>query len=230
MAPVIEHNGTTPVWWLVPPQEIREATEGGFLELVSEWEVAGGGAVDAHSHPTHEFYYILSGHGIMKIADEEREVQKRRPRVHPTGHHPQHLAGQPARPAAGPGLRHRYPRGRHGRLQLSGSRAVRIHFDGFVHREGMPGPTGHQHVHRSTDGTAQGHDEQGAHEWDGPFGRVLRPLHGGQAPVDFAQHELRRTNVVPSSTEPQPRVTHARVPSFLTVAAGARVTPAACPP
>jgi mannose-6-phosphate isomerase-like protein (cupin superfamily) len=74
MAPVIEHNGTTPVWWLVPPQEMREATEGGFLELVSEWEIAGGGAVDAHSHPTHEFYYIISGHGIMKIADEEREV------------------------------------------------------------------------------------------------------------------------------------------------------------
>ena len=68
MAPVIEHNGTTPVWWLVPPQELRQATEGGFLELVSEWEVAGGGAVDAHSHPTHEFYYILSGRGIMKIA------------------------------------------------------------------------------------------------------------------------------------------------------------------
>ena len=74
MAPVIEHNGTTPVWWLVPPQELRAATEGGFLELVSEWEVAGGGAVDAHSHPTHEFYYIISGRGIMKIADEEREV------------------------------------------------------------------------------------------------------------------------------------------------------------
>ena len=53
---------------------MRAATEGGFLELVSEWEIAGGGAVDAHSHPTHEFYYIISGHGIMKIADEEREV------------------------------------------------------------------------------------------------------------------------------------------------------------
>ena len=74
VAPVIEHNGTTPVWWLVPAQEMRAATEGGFLELVSESEIAGGGAVDAHSHPTHEFYYILAGHGIMKIADEEREV------------------------------------------------------------------------------------------------------------------------------------------------------------
>jgi len=74
--PVIEHNGTVPVWWLVPPQQMREVTEGGFLELVSEWEVAGGGMVDPHSHPTHEFYYILSGRGIMRIADEEREVRQ----------------------------------------------------------------------------------------------------------------------------------------------------------
>ena len=74
IAPTIEHNVTTPVWWLVPPQEMRAATEGGFLELVSEWEIAGGGAVDPHSHSTHAFYYIISGRGIMKIADEEREV------------------------------------------------------------------------------------------------------------------------------------------------------------
>ena len=56
------------------PGELKDATRGGFLELVSEWEVAGGGIVDPHSHPTHEFYYIISGRGIMKIADEEREV------------------------------------------------------------------------------------------------------------------------------------------------------------
>ena len=74
VAPAIEHNGTTPVWWLVPPREMEEATEGGFLELVSEWIVEGGGLVDPHSHPTHEFYYIIAGRGIMKIGDEEREV------------------------------------------------------------------------------------------------------------------------------------------------------------
>ncbi|HMD46823.1 MAG TPA: cupin domain-containing protein [Acidimicrobiales bacterium] len=74
MAPVVEHHGTVPVWWLVKPQEMRTATDGGFLELVSQWEVAGGGEVEAHSHPTHEFYYILSGRGIMKVADEERPV------------------------------------------------------------------------------------------------------------------------------------------------------------
>ena len=63
--PVVEHNGTVPVWWLVEPRELYDATRGGFLELVSEWEVAGGGLVDPHSHPTHEFYYIISGRGIM---------------------------------------------------------------------------------------------------------------------------------------------------------------------
>jgi quercetin dioxygenase-like cupin family protein len=74
VTPVIEHAGTVPVWWLFQPGELRDATRGGFLELVSEWEVAGGGIVDPHSHPTHEFYYIISGRGIMKIADEEQEV------------------------------------------------------------------------------------------------------------------------------------------------------------
>ena len=77
IAPVVEHAGTVPVWWLIEPRELHQATKGGFLELVSEWEVAGGGLVDAHEHPTHEFYYIISGRGIMKIADEEREVGQR---------------------------------------------------------------------------------------------------------------------------------------------------------
>lgn len=74
VAPVVEHNGTVPVWWLVPPRELHDATEGGFLELVSEFEVAGGGEVEPHSHPTHEFYYVTSGRGIMTIAGEEREI------------------------------------------------------------------------------------------------------------------------------------------------------------
>ena len=61
VAPVVEHAGTVPVWWLFQPGELKDTTSGGFLELVSEWEVAGGGLVDPHSHPTHEFYYIISG-------------------------------------------------------------------------------------------------------------------------------------------------------------------------
>jgi quercetin dioxygenase-like cupin family protein len=74
--PVVEHNGTVPVWWLVKPQEMRELTEGGFLELVSEFEVEAGGEVDPHDHPTHEFYYVTSGRGIMVVEGEEREVRQ----------------------------------------------------------------------------------------------------------------------------------------------------------
>ena len=69
-----EHQGTVPVWWLFKPREMKEATKGGYLELVSEFEVAGGGEVDPHSHPTHEFYYVTSGRGIMTIDGEDRPI------------------------------------------------------------------------------------------------------------------------------------------------------------
>ncbi len=72
--PVVEHNGTVPVWWLFKSREMKEITDGGFLELVNEFEVAGGGYVDPHSHPTHEFYYVLSGRGTMTIDGEDRDI------------------------------------------------------------------------------------------------------------------------------------------------------------
>jgi quercetin dioxygenase-like cupin family protein len=61
-------------WTSDRSRELAEATAGGHLELVSEFEVAGGGLVDPHQHPTHEFYYVTSGRGIMTIADEECEI------------------------------------------------------------------------------------------------------------------------------------------------------------
>ena len=76
VAPSPEHSGTVPVWWLVQPQELREITEGGFLELVSEFEISGGGHVNPHHHPTHEFYYVTSGRGIMEIDGEQREIRQ----------------------------------------------------------------------------------------------------------------------------------------------------------
>ena len=75
-APIVEHNGTVPVWYLVAPQEMRELTGGGSLELVNEFEVAGGGYVYPHSHPTHEFYYVTSGRGVMTIEGEQRTVHQ----------------------------------------------------------------------------------------------------------------------------------------------------------
>jgi quercetin dioxygenase-like cupin family protein len=74
--PVVEHNGTTPVWYFMPPGSMREFTAGGSLELVNEFEITGGGAVDPHTHPTHEFYYVLYGQGEMIIGDEQREIRQ----------------------------------------------------------------------------------------------------------------------------------------------------------
>jgi quercetin dioxygenase-like cupin family protein len=74
--PVAEHNGTTPVWYLMPPGTMRGQTAGGSLELVNEFEILGGGAVDPHTHPTHEFYYVLYGKGKMIIGQEIQEVSQ----------------------------------------------------------------------------------------------------------------------------------------------------------
>jgi quercetin dioxygenase-like cupin family protein len=76
IAPVAEHNGTTPVWYMVPPGTMRDITMGGSLELINEFEIVGGGAVDPHTHPTHEFYYVLYGKGLMIIDGEERDVSQ----------------------------------------------------------------------------------------------------------------------------------------------------------
>ena len=74
VAPEVEHNGTVPVWWLIHPREMKALTDGGYLELANEFEVAGGGAVLPHTHPTHEFYYVTSGRGIMTIDGDDAEV------------------------------------------------------------------------------------------------------------------------------------------------------------
>ena len=72
--PEVEHNGTVPVWYLVKPREMHDLTDGGSLELVNEFEVAPGSAVYPHEHPTHEFYFVMSGRGVMIVAGEDRDV------------------------------------------------------------------------------------------------------------------------------------------------------------
>ena len=72
--PEVEHNGTVPVWWLIRPEEMKAITDGGYLELANEFEVAVGGEVFPHTHPTHEFYFVMTGVGTMIINGEERDV------------------------------------------------------------------------------------------------------------------------------------------------------------
>ena len=74
VAPLPMHQGTVPVWWLVEPRALKEATAGGYLELVGEFGVEAGGELHPHSHHTHEFYYLISGRAVMTIGDESREV------------------------------------------------------------------------------------------------------------------------------------------------------------
>jgi quercetin dioxygenase-like cupin family protein len=69
-----EHAGTVPVWWLVKPREMFDETSGGHLELVSEFEIKGGGKVNPHNHPTFEFYYVTYGRGFMEIDGEVVKV------------------------------------------------------------------------------------------------------------------------------------------------------------
>ena len=72
--PEVEHNGTVPVWWLIRPREMKDITDGGYLELANEFEVPIGGEVFPHSHPTHEFYFMMTGRGTMRIGDDTRDV------------------------------------------------------------------------------------------------------------------------------------------------------------
>ena len=72
--PEVEHNGTVPVWWLIKPEEMKAITDGAYLELANEFDVAVGGEVFPHTHPTHEFYFVMTGVGTMIIGDEHRDV------------------------------------------------------------------------------------------------------------------------------------------------------------
>ena len=36
----------------------------------------GGGQVYPHSHPTHEFYYVMHGKGVMTIDGEDRSISQ----------------------------------------------------------------------------------------------------------------------------------------------------------
>ena len=73
--PEVEHNGTVPVWWLIKPEEMKAITDGGYLELANEFEVAVGGEVFPHTHPTHEFYFVMTGVGHH---DHRRRAARRR--------------------------------------------------------------------------------------------------------------------------------------------------------
>ncbi len=71
---MLEHGGTCRSWFFFHKEELRDETEGGYLEFIDEFELAAGAALEPHSHDTDEFYYLLSGNAVMRVGDEEQEV------------------------------------------------------------------------------------------------------------------------------------------------------------
>lgn len=72
--PTVEHGGTCHTYFMVPKEAMRDATQGSYLEYVSEFEIAAGAHLEPHRHDTHEFYYILKGRALMQIEHDKREV------------------------------------------------------------------------------------------------------------------------------------------------------------
>lgn len=59
---------------LIAAGALAEPTAGGHLELVSEFEVRPGGHVNPHRHPTHEFYVVRAGRGLMTVGERSWEI------------------------------------------------------------------------------------------------------------------------------------------------------------
>lgn len=64
-----EHNDTVTTNFMFDFEELRDVTEGSFLQFVNEFAVAPLEFIEPHFHNSHEFYYVLSGEGTMRIGD-----------------------------------------------------------------------------------------------------------------------------------------------------------------
>lgn len=71
---VLEHDGTVSSHFMFPMESMREQTQGSHLQFINEFVVEAGKAIEPHLHNSHEFYYVLSGHGTMRVGEEVREV------------------------------------------------------------------------------------------------------------------------------------------------------------
>jgi quercetin dioxygenase-like cupin family protein len=72
--PIFEHGGTVTSWFMYPKGSLRRATEGSYLEFVNEFQLEPGVAIEPHLHNSHEFYYVLTGSGTMRVGDEEGQM------------------------------------------------------------------------------------------------------------------------------------------------------------
>ncbi|SDO00853.1 Cupin domain-containing protein [Klenkia soli] len=67
---VLEHDDTVASYFMLPMESMREATQGSHLQFVNEFTVDPLKAIEPHFHDSHEFYYVLSGRGTMRVGTD----------------------------------------------------------------------------------------------------------------------------------------------------------------
>jgi quercetin dioxygenase-like cupin family protein len=72
---VAEHQGTASSTYLIEKEQFQALTGGTYLGLVSVFEVHPGARLKAHQHPTHEYWFVLDGEGVMQVAQEARVIR-----------------------------------------------------------------------------------------------------------------------------------------------------------
>lgn len=72
---IVEHETVT-VYELAKRWSLAEKTKGTYIEFIDDFEIAPGAKAEAHYHNTHEWYFILSGVGVVQIENEARNVQE----------------------------------------------------------------------------------------------------------------------------------------------------------
>ena len=75
MESVPEHKGTATTKYMVPKESLEQETGGTYLGLAGVFEVTEGATLAAHQHPTHEYWFVLQGSGIMQVGNEARHIK-----------------------------------------------------------------------------------------------------------------------------------------------------------
>lgn len=70
MESVPEHAGTASTAYMIPKESMEAQTQGTYLALACVFEVEAGEELLAHQHPTHEYWFVLQGSGVMQVGQE----------------------------------------------------------------------------------------------------------------------------------------------------------------
>ncbi|AKS33842.1 hypothetical protein AFA91_20325 [Mycolicibacterium goodii] len=75
MESVPEHLGTATTKYMIPKEAQEQETTGTYMALAGVFQVQAGQKLKAHHHPTHEYWFVIEGRGVMQVADEARVIE-----------------------------------------------------------------------------------------------------------------------------------------------------------